>query len=106
MPQTDPAVVLAEGKIERPVEPILDPPMAAHGRGDATGVRGEAAEVVARFGCGRCADPSFAGDGGDGAQARPRLLGVEPGEDRRLVGDATAAALQPTVILVECRVHV
>jgi hypothetical protein len=71
-----PAVVLAEGDVEDPVDAILDPPVAADRVREGRRVARPAEQVVARLDGDAVADPALALDQADGAspaQASPWL---------------------------------
>ena len=98
-----PALVLAEGHVEHPVDAVLDPPVAAHRPPEGRRVAAPAQQVVARLAGQRLADPALALDHADGAQPRPGGAPVEVGDGLRLADGPVAARLQAPVVLLDRR---
>ena len=91
-------LILGEGHIERPVQLVLDAPMAARRTGEFAGIGAKAAQEEAGFRGGLAVDLADAFDHADAAQALPQCAILQPAD---LLGDPVAARLDAPMFLVD-----
>ena len=90
----DPALIFVKTHIERPMQRILDRPVAAHGAGEGGSVSLKAADLEAPLGGDLALALARAFDHPDRTELRPLVMGRQPGD---FFGDPGAARLAPSM---------